>query len=374
MDTSIANAQKQELLRYQDGTISRYHARASLIVRPDEEVQRAAANAPFGDLAHHAAELEAMLREDPQKVQDHIARQLEEFLRNMWPMLEEDQVGFPVSFSLHEEDDPAEVEQLSETIERNRELGLIQQADSELPKVLRAFSEARGILRYLRKKGLLLPHTILPDSQLPWFTVTAPVWYVGGQHRFSFDTQSPDPYPDDFVQYMAKRLGSQRLADWFQMWNRRSRPFSDYKGDVIPNGLLGVMSEAVQVFDYVAIATPYHDVASKEWTDPSWKRLIDPYLLGFSEKIPSFFFFLGRWSNTGIFPLAAEMMAHTMGYLKEHREQLAGFGLNPYWAILELQGNGIFDDAGNRLQSRANEALIAFEEQRFYAWLTEGRS
>jgi hypothetical protein len=359
------------LMRYQDGTASRYHRRAAMIVRPQKEIQKAAENRPFADLTENAGEIKAALAANPSSVQDAIARQAEEFLRNMWPMLEEDQLGFPVSFSLDEEDDPQEVECLSEIIEANQRLGLDQQAETELPKLLRHFSSVRGTLRFMRQSGLLLPHTILPDSQLPHFLVTAPVWYVGGHHQFAYDTASPDPRPDKFVRFMAKRLGTQRLADWFQIWNRRSRPFSDYAGDAIPHYLLDLIGHATEVFDYVVIATPFHDVASKEWADPNWQRLIDPYLLAFHEDLPSMFFFLGRWSNTGVFPLAAEMTASTIAYLHKHIDQIPAAFKNPYWS--NVDDNGASCRSGNELYASVAPALEAFDEGNLFSWLSEGR-
>lgn len=340
-----------------------YHARASRIIRPTEEVRKAAENRPYADLQQEIASLNA----------EQLPDIVEAFLRTNWPMLGDP--SLEVNFSVTDQDDPEEGRRFERMIERNKRLGFDQQAGSVLPATFEQFVGVRGIFRTLHHAGLLHPHTLIADQYLPHFMVTAPVWYVSSKrHEMPDNTNTPDPHPDDFVRFMANRLGTARASNWFQMWNRRSRSFAQYKGDIMPSGLMDMIEETLEILDYVVIATPYHDVASKEWADPVWQRLIDPYLIGFSERITTGFLFLGRWSDTGIFPLASEMTAHTMAFLRDHKEKLSGFGHNPYWAFPgDDDPNACLNGAGNALINLANEAMGAFEEDRLFEWLSEGR-
>lgn len=362
-----------QLKRYQDGTISRYHERVRMTVRPEEEVQRAIENRPFADVAYRIDEIEQALSEDPSKFQDALAHSAENLLRTMWPMLEEEYLSFRVSFSLYEEDNPEEVQKLTAMIEKNRALGLLNQASRELPITLRNFSEVRGILRYMRKAKLLLPHTLLPETQLPWFLLTAPVWFVGGRTEINFKKgRGSSVIPDSFTRYMVDRLGTKRLGDWFQIWNRQARPFSDYEGDMIPDYLLDLIGQALQIFDYVVISTPYLHRVGKEWADAMWQPMIDPYLLAFNRELRSMFFFLGRWSNTGLFPLAAEMVANTMAYLKAHEGDVRNFS-SYRWAVPPTSANKEIYVHGPELTALVEGSLKAFHNKKLFAWLTEGR-
>ncbi|MBI4276286.1 hypothetical protein HY629_00405, partial [Candidatus Uhrbacteria bacterium] len=288
-------------------------ARARSVVRPEPEVKRARENKPFGDLEARTKPYVDAMQRAPSQVADAFARRCEDFLQARYPMLREDHIGFPVSFSMDVQANDAEVAAMVALKAKHNELGLRDQAARELPRIYSEFNGARRVLRGLREKGLLLPTYILPDEVLPWFTVTAPVWYVSGAAATTWGGDRT------FLDYMVKRLGTERLAIWFQMWNYRSRRFESYEGDAIPANLLQVIGDVKPLLDFVAIATPYHDVALQQWQSVRWTRMVDPYLIGFSQHIPNAFFFLGRWSNTGMFPLAAEMIAHTMAFLGKHR-------------------------------------------------------
>ncbi len=371
---------QQALTRFQTQGVHPYHRRAVSIIRPDDEIRKAIENRPFEDLAYQAAEVEDRIAQSPDGAQAAVASAAEEFLRSSFPMLVPEQLGIEIDFSLgREDDDPDEFVRIEEMIRQNAALGFQSQATENLPQMFRAFSEVRGALRFVHREGFLTPHTIIPESHLPWVTIAAPVWYVRPKEEIAFHIQDTrDTHPDNFVRYMVDLLGTEWLADWYQIWNRRSRPFSAYRGDVIPQALLDVMQRAVPVFDYLVIATPYHDVASMEWADPAWQRMIDPYLLGFSKYLRGFFFFLGRWSDTGIFPLAAEMTAHTMAYLRTHLGLLDKFN-NPYWACPGGINKSVFltynNDSrkGTDIIKSAQEALQAYDEGRLFPWITEGR-
>ncbi len=346
---------------------SRYHKRAQLIVRPEEEVKKATANRPFADLIDLA---KAAIEEEPTNIETAITDKVESWLEDMFAMLTPEQLGVDISFSINEDDDLSEIDTFAEVIEANKLAGMDAMVNTTLPQKFSQFTEIRGIFRFMKKAGILTPFSIIPDSVLPWFTITTPVWYVAGKSANNFSPQeSPDPYPDTFVKYICKRLGTQRLSYWYQIWNRRTRPNSLFNGDVMPLKLVKLSMQIQQILDFVVIATPYHDVASKEWADPNWQRLIDPYLLGFSKALPGFVFFLGRWSDTGIFPLASEMTAHTIAYLSTHKNGLHNFN-RPYWCVK----NGDYKIAeGVDIYRFATEALVAYNDNKLFEWLCEGR-
>jgi hypothetical protein len=140
-----------------------------------------------------------------------------------------------------------------------------------------------------------------------------------------------DPEPDAVVEFFSDFVGTKEFAWLYQIYNRRTRPIRNFKGrDIFPPALLSVLKTAREVFDYVVIMTPYHDIASDEWADPKWQRNIDPYLVGFRKDLP-FMFLLGRWSGSGLFPLACEMIADTMGHISTHRYGLIKFEASAYW-------------------------------------------
>lgn len=71
------------------------------------------------------------------------------------------------------------------------------------------------------------------------------------------------------------------------------------------------------LFDNVAIATPYHDVAQQKWYSMAfWQRNVDPVLLGFITGSP-YFVVIRRWSATGVFPSTMEMIGDTLQHIKE---------------------------------------------------------
>lgn len=191
-------------------------------------------------------------------------------------------------------------------------------------------------IRFLRDNDLLRPGCIIPMRNIVDVLVAAPIWYVASQAGIDENAwSSSDPTPDAAVAYFASLLGENQVwANFFQMWNRRTRSLARYEGDQIPPHILGAIKRARKHFDFVVIATPYHDVAGREWEDPAWQRSIDPFLYGFKKGLP-YIYFLGRWSDSGLFPLMVEMMADTVAYLRANLQRLDGFGDNPYWHFAE---------------------------------------
>jgi hypothetical protein len=82
--------------------------------------------------------------------------------------------------------------------------------------------------------------------------------------------------------------------------------FKEFSGrDIMPLYIVDLIKQVRHLFDYLVIATPYHDIASKEWSQMEfhWVRNVDPFLLGFVKQVPELVFFLGRWSGRALFPI-----------------------------------------------------------------------
>jgi len=219
------------------------------------------------------------------------------------------------------------------------------------------------LVHMLRDNHLLKPGSILPIENFMDLFCAAPVLFVSPKERMD-DTlfAQPDPYPDETVKFFCELFPNQHWAHFYQMFNRRTRSLNRYiGGDTIPPHILQAIKVARQHFDYVVIATPYHEVAGREWQDPEWQRLIDPFLLGFKKGVPCMFF-LGRWSDSGIFPLLHEMVADTIAYLRANKERLNGFR-NPYWHFQKGTPERVNAGNDNVLSLGPSSKLIKFAEE-----------
>jgi hypothetical protein len=230
-------------------------------------------------------------------------------------------------------------------------------------------------VNFMRQNQLMRPGCILPMSNIVDLFVAAPVWYIEAKENLPETWNSTDPEPDVAVQYFASRIKTQRWADLYQMFNRRTRRLARYRGDIIPPHILRTLAEARKHFDFVVIATPYHDVAGREWQDPNWHRLIDPYLVGFKKGLP-YMFYLGRWSDKGIFPLMADMVADTMAYIRSNLDNLQNFGHEPFWHLNDTHlRNRDCDsdcyDARSYLPKLARDMLVAFEAGILFSWIRD---
>jgi hypothetical protein len=202
------------------------------------------------------------------------------------------------------------------------------QYEAQLRGQVRSLEDTYCGLRALRtvfanaaQKDSFNIETVVPSRYLPELLMAAPVWFVTSKRGGSvgdFDTR-----------YFCDLGASDQFAYLFQLYNRELRSIDEFQGrDVMPLPILQLVSQVRQLFDYLVIATPYHDLASREWLegpDERWRRNIDPFLFGFLRQIPDLMFFLGRWSGTGLFQLVGDMIADTIQHMKNNRELLAKF-------------------------------------------------
>jgi hypothetical protein len=348
---------------------SPYHSMAKEV--PHEDVEQAAKNMPFKEMLATFIRLTRHL-DDSVEVAD-------EFLRATFPSLG----GFDVSFSVDGDvDEAAEEQKIQEVIVGYTDAGMTGQVASLINEWTR-FKGARKVFGLMKQNGLLRPDMIIPIKYLPEMLMACPVWYVVGKEGLPDLTRENDPHPDAAIQYFCDLVGTKNFAWLYQIYNRRTRPFSAFSGrDIIPPSLLAIMQSGRQMFDYMAIATPYHDQASREWADPKWHRNIDPFLLGFMKGLP-YIFVLGRWSGTGLFPLFLDMIADTINHLRINKNLLGNFASSSYWYRGDkknVNSNGMFigDCLSNSrsphngvLVPFAEKVIVAFDEGRLFEFLRE---
>lgn len=260
--------------------------------------------------------------------------------------------------------------------------GIIALIETDVPEapenVIARANETRQVLGFLASSGLLNPYSVLPMKYLPEIFMACPVFFfVHPNNKAALDDwKKPDPRVSPAVAYLCNRFpNNQRWADLVQLFNRRERPMALYtRGEAIPPAILDTIRTAKAFFDCIIIATPYHDIAGREWGDLAWVRSLDPYVLGFKNELPCFFV-LGRYSDGGIFPLFHELVAETMEFLREHRVKIRNFNdvANPYWLSVVTQSQNRFYDggAGDDLTQLTIELERAYNQGILFDWIRQ---
>lgn len=156
--------------------------------------------------------------------------------------------------------------EVEETAENYRLMGLEQQIEVMRSEVNR-FKEARSALALILEENLVRRDTIIPISYLPDLFMAVPVWYFWvdqeTQNDAALDWENPDPKPHAAVQHFCELFPNQQWCNTFQLFNRRVRTLKQYKGEIIPPPVARRMRKAVELFDYVVIATPYHGTVAE---------------------------------------------------------------------------------------------------------------
>jgi hypothetical protein len=177
-----------------------------------------------------------------------------------------------------------------------------------------------------------LLETVIPVRFLPEILTAAPVWYI--EHKGQ-EKQEKGQLRDTSIRYFCDLCETDAFANLFQIYNRRYRFFPEFSGrDIMPLYIVELIREVRNLFDYLVIATPYHDIASEEWSKDKfhWVRNVDPFLLGFVKQVPELVFFLGRWSGRALFPRIGDMIADTIDHLEKSKALLANeSGLSGEW-------------------------------------------
>lgn len=335
-------------------TESPYHALKKAI--DENDAKKAGENKPLFDFIQQIGYL---LNQDQGYNPEHINRLAEDYVAKTFAMLG----PLGVKCSIQDDvDKEAEAAMILETITMYQESGLQGQAES-LDKEYKQFLAVRAGFSLMWRNNLLSYCSVMDMRHLPEITFAFPVWFVHGKSPLYDHTNEEDPQIDDAIKYFANCVGTKEYAWFYQIFNRRTRPLSHFRGkDIMPPALVKIMNEAKSTFDYVAILTPYHDIASREWSDPNWLRNIDPIMIGFIKGLPQMFV-LGRWSGTGIFPLLLDCIADTANFIRLNKHLLKNFKNSTYW----YKGNSLNNDClsddnnSNGLEEYADKLLAAYD-------------
>ena len=341
------------------------HSRMKAV--PEELVAQVIANRPAPEIPRESGPVP-----NPEEI-------LRRFLLHLYPALE----LFGADFNALNTDDTEFDRQVDEAVRMQLGLDMGEQVNKTRQEI-DTFKKTREVFRFLFENGLVRQDAILPMKYLPDIFMAVPVWFFfvnqtnGGKVNEAW--KSDDPKVADVTRFFCDLFPKQRWFDIFQMFNHRVRTLSQYKGDIIPPHVTRRMKEATTLFDYVAIMTPYHDVAGKDWQNIEWLRSIDPYLVGFKKGIP-YFFILGRFSDSGTFPLHNELVADTVAFLKANSDKLAGFNQvqQPFWYQgVEAERSGVSSWAadvrengwlGTHLQEVVKNLLSAFDRGVMFDWI-----
>lgn len=340
---------------------SPYHALKKAI--SEDDVAKAAANEP---LFHFIRQIGHLLNQNQGYNPEHINELAEDYVAKTFAMLG----PLGVKCSIQDDvDKESEAAMIAETISLYNESGLQGQAES-LQKEYRQFLAVRAGFSLMWRNNLLSYCSVMDMRHLPELTFAFPVWFVNGKTALYDHTSEADPDVDDAIKYFCDSVGSKQYSWLYQMFNRRTRPLRQFKGkDIMPPNLVRIMNEAKETFDFVVIMTPYHDVASREWSDPNWLRNIDPIMVGFIKGLPQMFV-LGRWSGTGLFPLFLDCVADTANFIRLNKHLLQNFKGNTYWYKGDSDGGNCLSSTGeHKLTEFANNLLAAYDSGHLFEFL-----
>lgn len=330
------------------------HFRMKMV--PAETVEKVVKNKPMPDIPRQFG------RGTPEEEEGL----LNSFLLHLFPHMAQFGADFRV-LNFEDNDLDAKVRQASNDLE---DLGMSDHVNRMRSEVER-FKATRKAIKFTAEEGLVRPDTIVPIRYLPDLFMAVPVWfYYADQQNLTSIRETnviDDPRVHSWTKYFCELFPGNRWADTFQLYNRRMRSLGDYGGegfDIIPPVVARRLRWAVRAFDFVVIATPYHDLAARDWQDIAWLRSIDPYVLGFKKGIP-YFFVLARFSDSGTFPLYHQLVGDTIEFLKKNVEKLNSFNLvhNPYWYP------GTKRELGTHLMNHVRDLLQAFEQGNLFDWL-----
>jgi hypothetical protein len=296
------------------------HDRAKRI-SPDM-VSKAVNNEPFEDFARAVYGYEQIYNKGGE-ARDRFNREfnnkVEEFLRRIFNSL----TYIPeVSFEIGSVASDKERQAVEEAVASYRKANFRGQAVS-VERQYRGLCTLRIVLGHVSQKNRAPVDTIVPSRYLPELLVAAPVWFVESKEE---------------IKKLCDFGKSDRFAYFFQMYNDLPRFFYQLEGqDILPLPIVQLITQVSSLFDYLVIATPYHDLVTPGL---KWIRNIDPFLFGFLTDV----------SGTGLFPLIGDMIADTMEHINKY---------NKYWKYWLKERDDKFVD----------NILRHFDKGDLFAWL-----
>jgi hypothetical protein len=345
-----------------------YHKNAKDIA--NEEAMEALKNQPFIDFI----EMKLSLDEDPS--QENLQEMFEKMLQEEFPHLVH---HFEVNPSIKGDiDEAAEARRIAETVAEFASEGMTGQALS-IPEEYERFCKVRTVFKELRAAGQLCIDSLIPVEHWPAFVAKLPVWYwrdKAGSMNSESNRGDVDARINPAARCLLNMHGKQRFADFFLIYNRRTRTMSEYddKRDLTPPRVMQIMKKLKGVADFDFIAAPHHGKASHEWQDSFWLQNIDPAYCILIEGFP-YIIKITEWSFTGLPTMAPQMIADTMHHLESHKNLLNNFRSNTYWWQPRGGVNSCLHSCGqngkNALVEFAEDLLEAYRQHHAFEWLNE---
>jgi hypothetical protein len=330
------------------------------------DVKKALQNEPFGDFSRIIAAWKA---NEEQQEQHHTLHHkiFESFLRHAFPLFTETP---GISFQIQNYDSQAEKDVIGAVADRFLKANLLG-ARNSFCQMYDGFSRLRQAFQAIHTIRGLTIETLVPIRHLPELLVAAPIWFVNernGQER------AREPQQNKKVTYFCDRIQGDRFRWLYQLYNREPLSLSNFQGrDIIPPRVLETIEKTQALFDFLVIATPYHDIASKKWDAAGWVRNVDPFLFGFNQHTPDYMYFLDRWSGNGIFPMIGEMIADTVAHLQTNLaifDKIPGYlawyqGPQTHEHTLSQSQRGF----RHELKSFVCDFITAYKADRLFPWL-----
>jgi hypothetical protein len=367
---------RREALTQISKPVTGVHRRAKLI--PPDTIAQALSNEPFEDYPRlvYASE---RIREEGGGAKDRFdnsSRQaMEGFLRRTFNSL----TFIPnISFDIWNVSEQKERKAMDEAIESYHAASMRGQV-RPLEDSYIGLQALRKVFRNASRENGFSIETIVSSRYLPELLVAAPVWFV--EPRI-VDRSKQEGSNSPIVRYFCDLGPSDRFAYLFQIYNHVPCFFEELKGnEIMPLPIAQVVAQVRGLFDYLVIATPYHDLGSREWRDERWIRNIDPFLFGFLKQVPEFMFFIGRWSGAGLFPLICDMIGDTIEHIRKNRNLLVNFR-SPIWYREDNDGlwgrtrgprlrpsEEYIVGSDHTLVAFANKVLQQFGKGNLFSWL-----
>jgi len=345
-----------------------YHLLKKVI--SDGDLKKALKNKPLAELVGQIA---WMLDANRGYKPEDVVKMANDYIKRTFITLSAHEVNYQLDNQVDEEKEASMIDKAREDYAEN---GLSGQSTS-LKNEYAQFVRVRKAFNLMHEHHLLHPTSIIDTKHLPELTYAFPVWYVYSKIRFNNQVNERNPQYDHVIENFSNLVGSQEFAWLYQMYNRRTRPMDLFAGkDIMPPALVKTLKEAKQIFDFIVIMTPYHDVASAEWSRTDWPRNIDPIMVGFLNGLPQMFV-LGRWSGTGVFPLLLDCVADTSLHLRVNKDLLYRVPNGSSWYkgidAYGLESNIIQQIGGEssktNLERFADRLLLAYDEGCLFEFL-----
>lgn len=243
----------------------------------------------------------------------------------------------------------------------------------ETTQIVVRYTKMRNFLKRLCSEGMVRPNSVLPVKYLADILLAFPVCFFVFKERDEQEAEvayhTLNAPPHSVIHYICDLLLSQQFKDFFQMFNMRTRSAKIYQGDTVPAEVSALMEKAQKFFDYIVIVTPYHDFAGKDWGEFQGTSPMDPLVLGFNKELPSVFFLLDRFSDSGLYPSYDELVAATIEFIKTYKELLRSV-CGRIWIKKDGdEWNYRGAHLGEHLARVADHLLTAFKLKKLSAWL-----